>query len=477
MNPGTAIAARTAALGVAILAAGCGTQAAATHSTTRRAALAASARPARPAGSAPGGSPPGGTRHSPRSGSASPPAKPTGSGGGASAGTPVSATGALTWRSGTATRSGRYSAATRNESGVLVRGGSLTLDDAAISTRGDTSSQDDSSFFGLNAGVLAFESGHVTVRGGSITTSGTGANGLYAYGSGRAAMTGATIVASGDGGHGAMAAGGGTVAITDVIIRTSGQSGAAVATDRGGGTVTVDGGTLTTSGYRSPGIYSTGDITVTGAHVLATGAEAAVVEGSNSVTVVDSSLTGTLNRGVMLYNSMSGDAAAGTGSFTMTGGSLIARAGPAFFITNTTARIRLSDHARVSARSGVLVDASAVGTGSGNDHPATVSFAADDETLRGDLVADRTSALAVTLSGATTLTGVITHATLALDGSSVWTVSGDSSLTLVSGAAISGTRITNIVGDGHTVTYDAAADSALGGRTYTLTDGGRLSPA
>ncbi len=46
------------------------------------------------------------------------------------------------------------------------------------------------------------------------------------------------------------------------------------------------------------------------------------------------------------------------------------------------------------------------------------------------------------------------------------------------GDSSSGTTITSIVGNGHTVTYDSslAANSYLGGKTYTLVNGGTLSP-
>lgn len=59
-------------------------------------------------------------------------------------------------------------------------------------------------------------------------------------------------------------------------------------------------------------------------------------------------------------------------------------------------------------------------------------------------------------------------------------MTADSYLTsLTDTAGISGTTITNIVGNGHTVLCDAsaAANSALGGRTYTLVGGGTLTPA
>jgi hypothetical protein len=148
-------------------------------------------------------------------------------------------------------------------------------------------------------------------------------------------MTNATIKATGQAAHGAMASGGGAVRLDGVRISTAGASAAAIATDRGGGRVGVTGGTMTTSGFRSPGIYSTGVIKVSNARMNATGAEAAVVEGGNSITVIGTTMKAVKQHGVMLYNSMSGDASAGTGTFTMDGGSLAAAAGPAFYVTNT----------------------------------------------------------------------------------------------------------------------------------------------
>ena len=43
-------------------------------------------------------------------------------------------------------------------------------------------------------------------------------------------------------------------------------------------------------------------------------------------------------------------------------------------------------------------------------------------------------------------------------------------------SAIKGTTISNIVGNGHTVTYVSSANPGLGGKTYTLSGGGTLKP-
>jgi len=77
-----------------------------------------------------------------------------------------------------------YTATATDTSAVWVsNSGALTLTNPTLTTSGNTSSQDNSSFYGLNAGLLV-TSGSATVTGGSITTTGTGANGAFATGSG-----------------------------------------------------------------------------------------------------------------------------------------------------------------------------------------------------------------------------------------------------------------------------------------------------
>jgi hypothetical protein len=413
--------------------------------------------------------------------SATAPGAPPGGAGGASTPT-YAATGAYTLAGGSATRANQaFTAAGTDQSAVLVKNGaSLTLVNPTITTTGNTKSMDESSFDGLNAGVLAQSAARVRISGGSITTSGSGANGVFAFGSGASVtISNARITATGQGAHGVMTSGGGTLRVINVTMSTKGASSAAIATDRGGGTVTVTGGTMTTSGFRSPGIYSTGVIRVSRARLTATGAEAAVVEGANSITVTDTTLTGAKQHGVMLYQSMSGDASAGRGSYTMSGGSLTARVGPAFYVTNTTALITLTHGATVNAASGVLVRADNAGTGSGNTGAGKVTFTASHETLSGNLITAGTATISASLANNTTLTGKIAKAALRLDVTSAWSVTANSTLTTLTDPAISGTTITNIHGRGHTVTYDAtlAANAKLGHKRYTLVGGGYLLPA
>lgn len=56
-----------------------------------------------------------------------------------------------------------------------------------------------------------------------------------------------------------------------------------------------DGGTYTSNGTGSPAVYSTADIAVSGATLTANGSEAVCIEGSNSLRLFDTDLTGNMS--------------------------------------------------------------------------------------------------------------------------------------------------------------------------------------
>jgi hypothetical protein len=266
---------------------------------------------------------------------------------------------AYTQSGGTVAKTGQsYCGTATDESAVkATNSGVFSLSASAITSSGNTSSPDYSSFYGLNAGVLATSGSTVNFSSCTADTTGAGANGVFATGTGTSiTLSDVTINFTGQLGHGVDAALDGVLTLTDVDIATAGSNAAAIATDRGGGTITVTGGTMTTSGADAPGIYSTGAITVSGATITATGSEAAVIEGANSIILTNTALSGAKKRGVMIYQSMSGDVRGVEGTFTMTGGSLSAAVGPLFCVTNSTGIITLTG-VTVAAASGTLVNA------------------------------------------------------------------------------------------------------------------------
>jgi hypothetical protein len=401
------------------------------------------------------------------------------------------ATGTYTLNGGSATLSDQvYTATNKDQSGVYVTdSGALTLNNVTVTTSGNTSSDENSSFYGLNAGILATSKSNITVNGGTITTTGSGANGAFATEAGSVVnLTDVAINASGDGGHGVMATLGGIINLKNVDMTTSGAHSAPLATDRGGGTVTATGGTLITTGTDSPCYYSTGILNATKSTCKATNSEIAVIEGSNSINLTDSdSQTNLANKwGVMIYQSFSGDAQGSEGTFTVNGGSLSSTDtnSPLFYVTNSTGNIELTN-AKISAASGTLLKAEGNNRwGKSGSNGGTASVKTTSQTLDGNLVADKISSISLQLTSNSALNGAINaddtakSASLILDSSSVWTVTADSYLTSLSDPdGISGTSINNIIGNGHTVYYNAGSCPELGGQTFTLSNGGVLTPA
>lgn len=164
----------------------------------------------------------------------------------------------------------------------------------------------------------------------------------------------------------------------------------------------------------------------------------------------------------------------------MTGGSLTDTdtSGPLFYVTNSTGTITLKG-VTVSEASGVLLSAAAGSWGTSGSNGGNATLIADGESLAGNVTADAISTAAIQLTNGSTLSGALTNASISLAATSSWSVTGDSTVVALSGAVVSGSSVTNITGNGHTVTYDAtnSANSALNGGTYTLAGGGTLKPA
>ena len=372
--------------------------------------------------------------------------------------------------SGTATKTNQnYTSSTTNKSAVYVTNtGNFTLTNSTITTTGNSSSTDSSSKYGLNGAVLTTTAGVVTLSSATVITSGSGANGLFATGTNSAvSMTDGTIMCSGGNAHGVDVTYKGSITLTNVAIKTTGGSSSAIATDFGGGTVTVTGGSATVSGSKSAGIYSTGNITATGATVTANADNGAVIDADGMINLANTTVTGS-QHGLMIHNTVGQMSLVGV--VTMNGGSLTGKGGDGFNVTGSKATITVTGGATISASTGSLMNAVS---------SSNVTFKADGETMNGNLLADATSTLAVTLQNSTTLKGAIQRAALTMDANSVWNVTGNSVLTSFSDASgISGTSITNITGNGYTVYYNASlsANSTLGGKTFSLANGGTLTP-
>lgn len=389
------------------------------------------------------------------------------------------------------------SATSSDESAIVVNdGGSLNATDLTISKSGDSSNTENSEFYGLNAAVLVQKGSEATIKDTTIKTSATGANAIFSTGENATLNVSNTkITTTGDSSRGLDATYGGTINANKVTITTSGQHCAAVATDRGEGTVAVKNSILNTNGKGSPCVYSTGNITVSNSKGTATDSSCAVIEGKNSITLNNTKLTsygvgrvddGIDNCGVMIYQSMSGDANEGTGTFSATDSTLtiskkskIYETSPMFFITNTDAVINL-ENTKLNYGSNQLV------TVSGNDgewgsqgsNGGNLTLNATNQILNGNISVDNISTASFILKGST-LTSTINsennakEVNLSLDSSSKWVVTGDSYVTTLT---LENNDLSLIEDHGYTIYYDASANSWLNGQTITLSNGGTLTP-
>ena len=170
-----------------------------------------------------------------------------------------------------------YQSSKTDENALLISTKeAVTVSQPSISKTGSSDGGDNCSFYGMNAALLVKGGSVTTIKGGKITSNATGANGVFSYGGngGRngGQGDGTTVIiedteinTTGDGSGGIMTTGGGVTKAKNLTVCTSGRSSAPIRTDRGGGIVTVEGGSYTSNGLGSPVIYSTADVTVSDA--------------------------------------------------------------------------------------------------------------------------------------------------------------------------------------------------------------------
>ena len=348
-----------------------------------------------------------------------------------------------------------YTSTGDDENALRVDGATVTLKDITIEkTAGSSSNTEDGDFYGLNAGLLVLNGATATITGATVNTSVTNGNGVFSYGEGTVVnISDSTIRTTENNSGGIQTTGGGTMNAANLDVETQGNSAAAIRSDRGGGTVNVDGGSYVTNGTGSPAIYCTADISVSDATLTANASEGVVVEGKNSVALTDCEVTGNMSNTyngdsdenihcIMIYQSMSGDADVGEATFSAEGGSITAKTGDMFYITNTDCEITLKDVAFTLANDVFLRvegNSSSRGWGTEGANGGDVTLTADSQEFTGNILVDEISSLALTMKNGTSYEGAINPdgdggtVDVTLDDNSTWTLTGDSYITSFDG--------------------------------------------
>lgn len=381
---------------------------------------------------------------------------------------------------------------TDENAALISSGASVTLDNDTITrTSEDSKGGDNSSFYGVGAAVLATD-GTAYVKDDSVTTDAAGGAGLFAYGDGTVYASGTIVKTTQDTSGGVHVAGGGTLYGWDLDVETNGESSAAIRSDRGGGTMVIDGGNYVSNGVGSPAIYSTADIAVSNATLTANGSEAICIEGLNSIHLYDCDLTGNMSDldqndntwTVILYQSMSGDSEVGNSTFQMDGGSLTSENGGVFYTTNTESTITLNnvdinyndDNEFFLQCTG---NTNQRGWGQSGVNGADCHFTGISQDMQGDVIWDSISDLDFYLTEGSSLTGAVVddesyageggegYCNVYVSADSTWTVTGDST---VSSLENEGTIVDS---NGKTVTIQGTDGTVYvqGDSEYTITTG------
>ena len=348
--------------------------------------------------------------------------------------------------------SGEYTSSKADENAISASGNiKATLSNIKVAKTGDSDGGDNTSFYGTNSAIIAKSGASLTIKNATITTDANGANGVFSYGGSATTnnsssdgttvnISDSTITTKKNNAGGIMTTGGGTMNATNLTINMAGTSSAAIRSDRGGGTVTVNKGTYKTTGQGSPAIYSTADITVKNATLTATASEGVVIEGKNSVTLENVDLTDTNNtlngqsttyKNIFLYQSMSGDAASGQAVFTSKNSTITTNKGDSFYVTNTTAEINLENNKIVNNdASGNFLRIQKDSWGKSGSNGGAVTLNLINQSATGNIVVDSISSLTMSLKNGSTFKGTINSAnagdiSLTLDASSKLTLTGD----------------------------------------------------
>ena len=413
-----------------------------------------------------------------------------------------------TYSTDTETDGETYESTGTDENAILVTdGASVVIKNATITrTSDDSTGGDNSSFYGVGAALLATD-GNVYISDSTVTTDASGGAGLFAYGDGTVYAKDTTISTTQNTSGGVHAAGGGTFYGWNLTAETNGESSAAIRSDRGGGTMVIDGGTYISNGIGSPAIYCTADIAVNDATLVANGSEAICIEGLNSIHLFDSDLTGNMpdqdqndcTWNVILYQSMSGDSEVGNSTFEMNGGSLTAQNGGMFYTTNTESTFILSNVDITYAEENDFFlkctgNANQRGWGTSGANGADCLFTAISQEMVGDVIWDSISDLDLYILDGSSLTGAVVddeanagdggdgYCTITIDETSGWTVTGDSTVTNLNCAGTiadaDGNTVSIVGSDGtvyvegdsaYTITVESYSDTADASGAATLT--------
>lgn len=345
-----------------------------------------------------------------------------------------------------------FVSSSNGENVILVRGNvSVSLKNIELNKTGDFPTRDVASFYGVNSTIVVKDKAKLALDNINISSDAKGANGVFCYGGDSSienvkgdgssvTISNSKIVTKGENSGGIMVTGDGNMTANNVSVNTYGDSSASIRTDRGGGTLNVNGGDYTTFGNGSPAIYSTGNILVNNATLVSNISEGVVIDGSNSVTLNNCKLTSSNTKlngqstnyvNVRLYRSVGTSLV--KSSFTATDSVITTNNGDSFYVTNTSSIINLNNNTIVNNdKNGYFLRAKEDTWGKSGTNGGNVTLNLSKQQVFGNIYIDSISTLDMSILNNSYYEGMINNSNLSksislkLDKSSRIKLTGDS---------------------------------------------------
>ncbi|MCF0229867.1 MAG: hypothetical protein HUJ76_09290 [Parasporobacterium sp.] len=309
--------------------------------------------------------------------------------------------------------------------------GTLVFTNGTVYKSGDNDDGDSTNFYGINSISLTVgENSRSYISDSTLNASSAGSNGIFSTDKAISCVKNVTIDTTGAGCHGLDATYAGTILADGVNIVTHGSRSAVLATDRGGGNLSVTNSTVATEGDASPIFYSTGNIQVDHVTGSSVNSQIAVIDGKNTILMWNSEFISSyapesgfgMANGIQLYYSVSGDSETSTGEGSRfqavnTTLSSAIKSGAMFYVNKTAGSILLScsnisfdtEAAALllvaGGTAGSLGASSGESAGSSSVTGANAAFTARNQVLEGRIEVDNISTLDFYLLDESSYTG------------------------------------------------------------------------
>lgn len=366
-----------------------------------------------------------------------------------------------------------YNTHKANANTILVENrGSLEMSGSTLTKSGDTTNEAKSRLHGLNAILIASKGSNASIDNTTLTSSGTGANGIFSTGKDTTITAkDIKIQTSGNSAGGLDATYGGTIHGEGIDITTKGMDSPPISADEQQGAIKITNTTVNSEGKRSPCIRSQGNVKAMWVKGGASQSPIAMIENSGQVILDSCILRGSGESGILCRANGTGTNAENEkGIFSSVDSQLTTTCnGPMIFVDsgsllavmeNTTCYYSGQTFAKIAG---------------------ALTLKGIDQVFKGSIVCQPGSSARLKLTKGTTFEGSVDQEDAAkfvsmnIDGDSIWKVTGISYLDSLKNKD---KQCRNIKSNGHTIYYDAKnKDNAwLKGKVLSLPGGGKLSP-